>query len=118
MGGPVKILDLATRFAKLNGCEPGVGIDIQLTGVRPGEKLFETLAYDGEAMAPTSHEAIRIWRMAPPDQPTMVRIASTLDGLRDPGRDGRYLWSSASREAIIHALHSAIPEMVRAAAAG
>ena len=43
MGEPVHIVDLAKDMARLSGLDPGVDIDIQFTGARPGEKFFEEL---------------------------------------------------------------------------
>jgi FlaA1/EpsC-like NDP-sugar epimerase len=43
MGEPVHIVDLARDMARLSGLSPGVDIDIQFTGARPGEKFFEEL---------------------------------------------------------------------------
>jgi FlaA1/EpsC-like NDP-sugar epimerase len=48
MGEPVRIVDLATDMARLSGMTPGFDIDIQFTGVRPGEKLYEELFTDQE----------------------------------------------------------------------
>jgi FlaA1/EpsC-like NDP-sugar epimerase len=48
MGEPVHIVDLARDMARLSGLAPGVDIDIQFTGARPGEKFFEELFTDVE----------------------------------------------------------------------
>jgi FlaA1/EpsC-like NDP-sugar epimerase len=48
MGEPVHIVDLARDMAKLSGLAPGIDIDIQFTGARPGEKFFEELFSDVE----------------------------------------------------------------------
>jgi FlaA1/EpsC-like NDP-sugar epimerase len=59
MGQPVKILDLARQLIELAGRVPEQEIQIEFTGLRPGEKLFEELSYDGENLSPTSHPKIR-----------------------------------------------------------
>jgi len=60
MGEPVRILDLAAQLIRLSGLTPYEDIDICITGLRPGEKLFEELLIDGEGVMPTSHEKIRV----------------------------------------------------------
>ena len=57
MGNPVKIADLAKRMIKLSGAK---NIDIQYTGLRPGEKLYEEVLNEQEGTKPTFHEKIRI----------------------------------------------------------
>ncbi len=58
MGEPVKILDLAKELIRLSGKEPYRDIDIEFTGLRPGEKLYEELLLAGEGVKPTAHEKI------------------------------------------------------------
>lgn len=58
MGEPVKILDLAKKMIKLSGLEPDIDIEIKITGLRPGEKLFEELLSDDTKTLPTHHEKI------------------------------------------------------------
>src|SRR5262249_52869896 len=54
-------LDLAHNMIQLAGLTPDEDIEVRITGLRPGEKLFEEIAFDGENMLPTYHEKIRIF---------------------------------------------------------
>lgn len=58
MGESVKIIDLAKKMIKLSGLEVGKDIEIKITGLRPGEKLYEELLSDGETTLPTHHPKI------------------------------------------------------------
>jgi FlaA1/EpsC-like NDP-sugar epimerase len=60
MGEPVKISDLANDLIRLAGREPGKDIQIEYTGIRPGEKMYEELFTDREDMAATKHQRIFI----------------------------------------------------------
>ncbi len=60
MGKPVKIYDLAENLIRLSGYEPNVDIDIEITGLRPGEKLYEELLMEEEGLQQTRHEKIFI----------------------------------------------------------
>ncbi|MBA7602232.1 UDP-N-acetyl-alpha-D-glucosamine C6 dehydratase [subsurface metagenome] len=68
MGEPVKIVDLAKELITLSGFSPEEDIEIQFTGTRPGEKLFEELSIEGEDMLRTSHPKIRVWKNIPMDR--------------------------------------------------
>jgi len=57
MGKPVRIADLAKRMIRLSGAK---NVEIQYTGLRPGEKLYEEVLNDLEGTKPTFHEKIRI----------------------------------------------------------
>ncbi len=67
MGEPVRIVDLARQMITLSGFRPDVDIRIEFTGMRPGEKLYEELAIDGENVARTAHPKIGIWKNIPVD---------------------------------------------------
>lgn len=116
MGKPIRILDMADRFLRLQGFAPNVDIKIEITGPRPGEKLFEELAYHGEDMLPTPHESIRLWRTPQAEPAQMQQIVATFDRLRDKTGDGTRRWRDAKPEAVVTALRSLLPEMVTAAA--
>ena len=64
MGEPVNILALAERMIRLSGREDAGGVAVVLTGLRPGEKLQESLRAPGEKVEPTLHPAIV--RLRPP----------------------------------------------------
>lgn len=58
MGRPVKIMEMAEKMVKLSGLELGKDIKIEVTGLRPGEKLFEELLASSENTLPTHHTKI------------------------------------------------------------
>jgi FlaA1/EpsC-like NDP-sugar epimerase len=58
MGEPVKIKDLAADVVRLAGLEMGKDIQLQYTGLRPGEKLYEELFIPGETYEPTEHPKV------------------------------------------------------------
>jgi len=60
MGESVKIFDLAKNMIKLSGLSYPNDIDIKITGLRPGEKLYEELLANGENTLPTYHKKIKI----------------------------------------------------------
>jgi FlaA1/EpsC-like NDP-sugar epimerase len=58
MGEPVRVLDLAEDLIRLSGLEPHQDVEIEYTGIRPGEKLTEELWDEGTPLAPTLHPDI------------------------------------------------------------
>ena len=78
MGKPVKIYDLAVSLIKLSGYEPGKDIQIQFTGLRPGEKLYEELLMAEEGLTTTKHNKIFISK---PMEITMKELNEKLDAL-------------------------------------
>jgi FlaA1/EpsC-like NDP-sugar epimerase len=80
MGKPVRILDLAERMIRLSGCQVGIDIPIEITGIRPGEKLNEVLSTPDEQVLSTSHPYVN--RLVPIKAPTEV-FADELDRLEE-----------------------------------
>lgn len=80
MGEPVKIYDLAKSLIELSGLTLGEDIDIKITGLRPGEKLYEELLMNEENLEGTGHEKIFITE---PMDFTMAEIEEKLDAFRD-----------------------------------
>ena len=78
MGEPVRILDLARELIARHGLVEGRDIDIRITGVRPGEKLYEELSCDDEAIVATPHEKIHVWQLPPADP---GRVAEDIERL-------------------------------------
>lgn len=118
MGEPVRILDLAQRFARAHGLEPvvrGAGepsrpepgrVEIVLSGARPGEKLFEELSYASEQVRPTPLPGVLAWTgIDPPED-----MDAVLRDLADACATG-------SREAVVEAIRRGVPEMAPPAAA-
>jgi len=80
MGKPVKIYDLAVKMIKLSGLEPNVDIMIKITGLRPGEKLYEELLMAEEGLIATLHESIFI---SSPINVTMEKLEDDLEKLKN-----------------------------------
>jgi FlaA1/EpsC-like NDP-sugar epimerase len=147
MGKPNRIIDLAVRFLRLHGFEPEINRDtipaaalasgdarpldlpdhedapdaatvpVVFTGARPGEKLFEELAYDAEQLEPTAHPAINRWTdQAPPDEQTMSDLLAELDLLRAT-TSGHRTTDKTETAAIARAIHAAIGRLSASTAA-
>lgn len=58
MGEPVRIMELAERMIRLTGQEPGIDVNVEITGMREGEKLAEELRTPDEAVCETEHPSI------------------------------------------------------------
>jgi FlaA1/EpsC-like NDP-sugar epimerase len=108
MGDPVKIVDLAKNVIRLSGFEPDVDIQIEFSGLRPGEKMFEELNFDNENAARTRHPKVWIGRSANPtwddakaDVARLLAVADTdnpagvrqLIGAVVPEFTGARIWS-------------------------
>jgi len=93
MGTPVKIDALARNMIKLCGFEPDVDIQIEYTGLRPGEKMFEELSFSDETVSNTEIE--KIFCLNAYEQPT-VDIDGTVKEMEKIDRDEdkmlEYIW--------------------------
>lgn len=67
MGEPVKILDMAKKMIRLSGHVPGEDIQIEFTGLRPGEKLYEELLIDEDNLIKTENDRIFVAQLGKSD---------------------------------------------------
>lgn len=80
MGEPVKIYDLAENLIRLSGYIPNEEIEIKVTGLRPGEKLYEELLMDEEGLSETPHKKIFIGK---PGEFKLERVKNNINTLLD-----------------------------------
>lgn len=100
MGEPVSIVSLARNMIRLSGHEPDADIEIRFTGLRPGEKLFEELALEGESHLPTYHHKIKIFCGARKESEPMEMWIGKLE---------RLVGESAENAIVAH-LRALVPE--------
>ena len=92
MGEPVKILDLAKNLIRLSGYKVGEDIQIEFTGLRPGEKLYEELLMDEEGMQDTANKLIHIGKPIELDEDEFfIQLKKLEDASRDEVEDIRPL---------------------------
>lgn len=87
MGEPVKIYDLAVSLIKLLGYEPNVDIPIEITGLRPSEKLYEEILMSEEGLTSTKHDKIFISK---PMHMEMTELEEKLELLKELEYNGKY----------------------------
>jgi FlaA1/EpsC-like NDP-sugar epimerase len=78
MGKSIKIFDLAKRMIRLSGYNYPNDIDIKITGLRPGEKIYEELLADDENTVKTHHEKIMIAKVSHQDLPVIKKFIEDL----------------------------------------
>ncbi len=81
MGEPVKIADLARRMIELAGLKVGEDIEIEYTGLRPGEKLYEEVLSTKENTIPTSNEKIHVAKVCQYDYSEVAEKITKLSAL-------------------------------------
>ena len=101
MGEPVKIYDLAKSLIELSGYTLGKDMEIEITGMRPGEKLYEELLMNEENLQATKHEKIYITQSM---NFTMDDIENKLDMFRDIIHD-----EHTSKEEIKETMKKCVP---------
>jgi FlaA1/EpsC-like NDP-sugar epimerase len=100
MGEPIRIVDLAENMIRLAGKVPYEDIDIQFTGLRPGEKLVEELRSESDGLLPTTMEKMQVIR----EQPLVWdRIDGWIHELKD-------LIAARQERGIIAHLQELVPE--------
>ena len=100
MGKPVRIEDMARDLIRFSGFEPDRDIQIEYTGLRPGEKLYEELMTDDENVIPTDHEKIMVLNGKESD---MCTVFEDLDILKS-------LVRSRDRDRITEVIRKIVPE--------
>ena len=78
MGEQVRIYDLAVNLIRLSGLEPGKDIEIKITGLRPGEKLYEERLMEEEGLTKTANGKINIGKPIEFDENKLVEILDKL----------------------------------------
>lgn len=99
MGEPVKIYDLAHDLIKLSGYEPDKDIKIEITGLRPGEKLYEELLMNEEGLQDTKHKKIFIGK---PTFSDIDKLKKSIDELKKIINEDNY-------EKLINKIHEVVP---------
>jgi FlaA1/EpsC-like NDP-sugar epimerase len=100
MGNSIKIIDLARKMILLSGLQEGKDIKIEITGLRPGEKLFEELLADSENTLPTHHSQILIGKVREYDYNEVKAIINELISS----------FASQNNELIVQRMKDLVPE--------
>ncbi len=101
MGESVKIIDLAKKMIKLSGLIEGKDIEIKITGLRPGEKLFEELLAKDENTIPTHHPKILIAKVRESNPNVKLTIEELIS-----------LYDSQNNQNIVRLMKKIVPEYI------
>lgn len=88
MGEPVKIVDLAKNLIRLSGFKPYEDIDIEFTGLRPGEKLYEELLMSEEGLQETENKLIHIGKPIEMDEKKFLKQLEELQRIANEDSEG------------------------------
>lgn len=102
MGKSVRIIDLAEKMIRLSGFEPGKDIQIKITGLRPGEKLYEEVLSNEENTLSTHHPQIMIAQVR---EQNALEVEQKVNALIQ-------LFNTQDNMKIVAALKSLVPEYV------
>jgi FlaA1/EpsC-like NDP-sugar epimerase len=119
MGEPVRVLDLAHNLIRLYGYEPGKDIEVKIIGLRPGEKLHESLVDESEEATSVRQQAklLRIRSQAPERKRCRALLAALDQSLRHRA-EGEALRLLGALVPTFHRLAPDAPRRLRAAAGG
>ena len=101
MGKSVRIIDLATKMVQLSGLELGKDIEIKVTGLRPGEKLYEELLASEENTVPTHHPQILIAKVRDCDEQNIPLIEELIQ-----------LFDNQDNDRIVAKMKEIVPEYI------
>ena len=101
MGKSVKILDLAKKMIQLSGLEIGKDIEIKVTGLRPGEKLYEELLASEENSIPTHNPQILIAKTKDNDEEKLHAIEELI-----------HLFEMQQNDQIVRKMKAIVPEYI------
>jgi FlaA1/EpsC-like NDP-sugar epimerase len=101
MGKSVKIIDLAKKMIQLSGLELGKDIEIKVTGLRPGEKLYEELLASEENTIPTHNPQILIAKTKENSQEQLKVVEELI-----------HLFDSQQNEQIVRKMKEIVPEYI------
>jgi FlaA1/EpsC-like NDP-sugar epimerase len=101
MGESVKIIDLARKMILLSGLEEGKDIEIKVTGLRPGEKLYEELLASDENTIPTHHPQILVAKVRPMEEEKVNNILELIP-----------LFTFQNNDLIVQKMKEIVPEYI------
>jgi FlaA1/EpsC-like NDP-sugar epimerase len=101
MGESVKIIDLARKMIQLSGLEEGKDIEIKVTGLRPGEKLYEELLAQEENTLPTHHPQILKGKIRIEDEAKIKQIEDLI-----------HLFEAQKNNEIVSKMKEIVPEYI------